>query len=620
MDNGAWTDLITNATMLTAEERDDPRPWLGELPGGSHDVAAYVHESTHHWCFNSRVGNALFTVAARADSNAQVYLLRRAASTWRDYSPELDAVGEALSDLVEERGGLGRNGRRLTAEDRVDAPWLILDDVLRFQVTIRLLRPLAEGLALFAEHDAVPRVNSRAGSHLAKDLAFYFKGGANLVKNDLIIEPFSTLAAAGGILRDARLSPYGLASKASLLAAPLSTSAQGYLPGYLAVKSMWWHLSSQDSRLATETDLVLAYLRSYFYDDPGLATVLLASPERDPLVSVDRVVDHLARRLADIERVTANDVALFEDSLVRFTQTGEPGTGDGILADPRCRERATPLFMETVQSLGEGPRQELLGERVVQATQDLLFRVWRRRPYLSVSSVPVTLRVRGDGAGAEVEWRGKPLFAVAASDLTPHAAAGSYDARLEILLATAMTGKDLLCRGAFVTAQGRLLSCTMNRQASADLRRTMLTHHQERNELVAAGGQLSGFANGVVAHMDGLKQFLDRTMRQTIPVADSLFRDTALWPSRDQASTEHCGELMSEDGLIPVLGSARLLNSLALLGLATGIDPDRSRVAEVFASRGFDLEWTLDQLDACWHTHGYPPRVTRSPELLLSLV
>lgn len=41
---------------------------------------------------------------------------------------------------------------------------------------------------------------------------------------------------------------------------------------------MWWHLSSQDSRLATETDLVLAYLRSYFYDDPGLATVLLTLP------------------------------------------------------------------------------------------------------------------------------------------------------------------------------------------------------------------------------------------------------------------------------------------------------------------------------------------------------
>ncbi|MGW0556017.1 hypothetical protein ACWDZ6_17705 [Streptomyces sp. NPDC002926] len=148
----------------------------------------------------------------------------------------------------------------------------------------------------------------------------------------------------------------------------------------------------------------------------------------------------------------------------------------------------------------------------------------------------------------------------------------------------------------------------------------MLTQHHEREELVAAGQQLSGFANAVVAHMEDLSQFLDRTMRQTASVADSLYRDTALWPSRDQASTEHCAALMVEDGLFPVLASVRLLNSLALLGLATSIDSDRSRVAEVFASRGLDLEWTLAQLDACWHTHGYPPQVMRSPKLLLSLV
>jgi regulatory LuxR family protein len=162
----------------------------------------------------------------------------------------------------------------------------------------------------------------------------------------------------------------------------------------------------------------------------GVDIVARSRRSSDPLVSANRIMDHLARRLADIERVTADDVASFEDSLVRYTQTGEPGTGDGILADLGDRERATPLFMETVQALGERPQRELLGEEMVRASRDTLFRVWNRRPYLTVSSVPVTLHVLEGGAGAEVEWRGDQLFVAAASDLTPHATSGSYDARL----------------------------------------------------------------------------------------------------------------------------------------------------------------------------------------------
>ncbi|MGX1239592.1 hypothetical protein RKD46_000696 [Streptomyces pseudovenezuelae] len=329
MDSGVWTDLISNATMLTTEERDDPRPWLGELPGGARHVAAYVHESTHHWCFNSIVGNALFALAARAESNAQMYLLRRIATPDRDHSAELDAVGEALGEVVEEQGGRGRAGTPLSDEENDVTPWLILDDVVRLHVTVRLLRPLAEGLALFAEHDAVPRLNSRVGSHLAKDLAFYFKGLTALPSGNLVIEPFATLAAAGNVLRETRLSPDGLASKASLLAQPLSSRAQGYLPGYLAVKSIWWHLSRQDTRLATETDLVLTYLRSYFYEDPELVALLLGPPQADPVVSANGIKDHLARRLADIELVTADDVTEFEDSVLQFVQSGIPETRQG---------------------------------------------------------------------------------------------------------------------------------------------------------------------------------------------------------------------------------------------------------------------------------------------------
>ncbi|MET9683365.1 hypothetical protein [Streptomyces coeruleorubidus] len=617
MDSGAWTDLISNATMLTTEERDDPRPWLGELPGGARHVAAYVHESTHHWCFNSIVGNALFALAARAESNAQVYLLRRVATPERDHSAELDAVGEALGAVVEEQGGRGRDGAPLSDEENDVTPWLILDDVVRLHVTVRLLRPLAEGLALFAEHDAVPRLNSRVGSHLAKDLAIYFKGVTALISGNLVIEPFATLAAAGDVLRETRLSPDGVASKASLLAQPLSSRAQGYLPGYLAVKSIWWQLSRQDARLATETDLVLTYLRSYFYEDPGLVALLLAPPQPDPVVSANRIKDHLARRLADIERVTADDVTTFEDSVLQFVQSGIPKPGRGILSDRDSSNRPIPLFLEVVRAQDEDDRRELLGENITNTMKRLLLRVWNRRSHLTVSSVPVTLRVLGWGTGAEVVWREELLYHADASDLTSHPAPGTYEARLEIILTTAMTGQDLMCRGAFVTVRGQVVSCTMNRSASDELRQKMLELHQEREELVTAGQRLSAFTDAVVDHTSGLKQLLDHIMRHTDEVTDLLYRETALWSTREPELRGDCARLMADQGLFPLLGDVTLLNSLALLGLATGLYTDRERVAEEFTARGLDLERTLEQLDARWDTHGYPPPVPRNAARLL---
>lgn len=617
MDSGAWTDLISNATMLTTEDRDDPRPWLGELPGGARHAAAYVHESTHHWCFTSIVGNALFALAARAESNATVYLLRRVATPDRDRSAELDAVGEALGAVVEEQGGRGRNGAPLSDEERDVIPWQILDDVVRLHVTVRLLRPLAEGLALFAEHDAVPRLNSRVGSHLAKDLAFYFRGMTELTSGNLVIEPFATLAAAAHVLRETRLSPDGLASKASLLAQPLSAEGQGYLPGYLAVKSMWWQLSQQDARLTTETDLVLTYLRSYFYEDPGLVALLLAPPQPDPVVSANRIKDHLARRLADIERVTADDIATFEDSVLQFVQSGIPRPGRGILTGLDSSNHPLSLFLEIVGAQDEDARRELLGETITHTTKGLLLRTWGRRSHLTVSSVPVTLRVLGWGTGAEVIWREELLYHADASDLTYHPAPGTYEARLEIILSTAMAGQDLMGRGAFVTVQGEVVACTMNRHASDELRQKMLDLHQEREDLVTAGKRLSAFTDVVVDHSLGLKQSLDHIMQHTDKVTDLLYRETALWPSREPELRENCARLMTKRGLFPLLGDVTLLNSLALLGLVTSLYTDRERVAEEFTARGLDLEWTLEQLDACWDTHGYPPPVPRTAARLL---
>ncbi|MFP3989470.1 hypothetical protein U9R90_18690 [Streptomyces sp. E11-3] len=580
-------------------------------------MSAYIHEWTHHWCFHSAVGNALVALAVRADGNAQVCLLRRVVSESAAESAELDVMARSFAELAEEFGGLGRRVPPLPPAELSEAEWAVLDAMVRFHIAVRLLRPLAEGLALFAEHDAVSRLQSRAASSLTWNLAFHFSDRRILATNDTVVEPFASMAAAASVLHDARLSPDGLAAKASLLASPLSAAGQGYLPGYLAIKSLWWHLCKQDSRLATETDLALTYLRAYFYDDPELVTLLLSPDHADPLVSARRIALRLQQRLIDFERITAGDIRAFEDHLISYGETGERNGTPGILADGASDLTAT-VVAEVLSSLHEGRLRELLGEKFSLAQHQILVRTLNRRPYLTVSHVPVETYTHGGGAGMDVSWQGQHLFTAPASDLQPGTRPGVRKARLEVLAAQTMSPEGSLGRGAFVTDGDRLLSFTMIEESDVRLREKMLEHYWERGALTAA--PLHAVADALVTASPELKIPFDHIMDQADQEADSLYRDTALWTARDHTAADRSAEVMREDGMLPLLGSVRLLNCLALLGLATGLHPLREQTADVFRAFGFDLDWTLNQLDSCWNTHGYPPRVGQSAPLLLSWV
>lgn len=78
----------------------------------------------HHWCFQSAVGSTLSLLYLRARRTALVISVQEEKST-----PASD------SDVVEDLG--------------------------RYELVVNLLRPLAEGLALFAEFDVVPQRSSK---------------------------------------------------------------------------------------------------------------------------------------------------------------------------------------------------------------------------------------------------------------------------------------------------------------------------------------------------------------------------------------------------------------------------------------------------------------------------
>ena len=62
------------------------------------------------------------------------------------------------------------------------------------------------------------------------------------------------------------------------------------------------------------------------------------------------------------------------------------------------------------------------------------------------------------------------------------------------------------------------------------------------------------------------------------------------------------------------------MKGLALLGLATSLNPEERFVEGVFERSGLSLSQTLDELEAAYGSHGYPPRVLRAQHTLFSTV
>jgi hypothetical protein len=160
LDAQAWTDLVSNITSLTpTTTEDDPRPWFGWGQADPGRLSVFLHEATHHWCFTSPVAFAIAGLTLRA---------------------RLGMV------------------QALNGERHRDLEMSIVHDLVRVNTAVALLRPLAEGLALFAEFDAVSRIWSKAVSPVLQSLFQFFvdpKRGAFLFQK---LPGEAALAAAIG--------------------------------------------------------------------------------------------------------------------------------------------------------------------------------------------------------------------------------------------------------------------------------------------------------------------------------------------------------------------------------------------------------------------------------------
>lgn len=604
----SWDDAgLSPVHRHTKVTGDDPRPWLTPVASGADRLLTFLHEATHNWCVNSAVVRAQLFVAGRAELNATAYLMLqdepdpadRAAPGGGSPGRALRLLGRAVRDLAgDPRPRLGSALPRV----RDQLGLRVHDDVVRLEVATELFRPLAEGLAGFAEYDAVSRFSSRAWSPLPVAVAWHFGGRERFDAQAErgYVEPFSTTMIASRLLHEARLSESAVAEKAALFRAPFRSAGGGQLPGYLAVKSMWRNLFRRDPRLYGESDLVLAYLRSFFFEDLDLAAELLAPPADNCVTTTNRLLSRFEARMGEFFAATPADLTAFEDAL----DSDDPVEAAGMRRTPTRHRAARRLIEERIDDLRSCTAARLSDFALHQAIDGLNSLMALRR-FVTVTSADVEVDERGT-----VSWQGHQVLTVAPGDLI-RPAAGPHT--LDVLLG--LSGDQELSRVAALSRGDELHSVTVlpgQPDTGGPLRESLSTAYAGRARRESLAHHLQFAADAVVAGDWGLRMNRDQARDHLRAVVDRLYHDTALRYSSGPEAMDRCGELMANHGLRPLLGSTETLRQAALLGLAASLNSYRDELEKQFQRRGLDLPALLTTLRRRWEEHGFPPRVHES--------
>ena len=198
-------------------------------------LSAFIHEATHHWCFRLPVGTAF------------------ALLKW-------DALAAARRHLERSRGADADATRAF-------------DMACRYDAFVEAQRPLAEGIALFAEFDVRP--SSEVTRHFMPLVAVSSLFGPRMrgASDDPIFRGREEQLLAM-VLEHVREQTETVERKTNLLVQPLDVERGGYLAGYLTVKTLWQSAMSLNPALG-DSELFLWYLVAWVYSDFGLVAHLL---------------------------------------------------------------------------------------------------------------------------------------------------------------------------------------------------------------------------------------------------------------------------------------------------------------------------------------------------------
>lgn len=219
------------------------------------------------------------------------------------------AVGISLSALAVSHTSL------VGAQFDEDKFGWVAKDAVRHALMERLLRPMLEGLALFAEFDAVSG-NVPVATWSMQTAALLF-GKDDM--NDAIVRREDGLAPLKRKLESLRLSAPMVRKKKELLSCSILDN-EGYLLGYLLIKVIWNDLVAR-APIWNHSDLFVAFLNDYFFNDFHLAELLVPMPSHGRGDDVEMFPHYLHNRLVLLSK---NFTSYVQDFLPWFHNRSNP--------------------------------------------------------------------------------------------------------------------------------------------------------------------------------------------------------------------------------------------------------------------------------------------------------
>jgi hypothetical protein len=539
----SWTDPVTNVTVLADVTLEDD---LGSLLEWGHApealLPAFLHEATHHWCFNTAVGNTLGILAGR---------VRTAAARW----------------IIQDR-----------RDDSLVRP--LVDRLNRVETALTLLRPLAEGLALFAEFDINSREGSRAFSVPLELASVFFARRvpqADSIPSDRWL---STLIVQA--LQPMRFGEQALRRKVSVLGQPLTCTGEAYLPGYLLVKQLWLNALSRVPRFLNETDLFIMYLHSYIYSDLGLVAELLDTTT-DEFRGSEAVANRMMRRLADFEDVTSADVESYEQVV---ESSGPAGLDSRLLQSAlRVSDADVARCDECVHSV----QDEVVATGQTELDDAMRFheyQIARRRELLYIGSWPADIEISGRRFrvlnGGRVVREGTADEGVERQSGQGLVDLFYWHAHRARVCALSIGGKlvarEYLAVQDFDDDEG-VLELAVERDETRE--RTLELDRMLEHVLDATGG-------------DVLRDQVRRSLARQI---DAAYLSAALGGTKlDRVPATALA--MRERGFFPLLRrERRAIEGFASLGLYASMMPQEVLMRGLLEARGIDLDATLGAVD-----------------------
>jgi hypothetical protein len=456
-------------------------------------------------------------------------------------------------------------------------------------------------MAMFAEFDNISRASSAQISPVLNALQYFFPRPLNIrMLEEITGTDFGKVPSMYPNLYAMRLDDALITKKASLLMMPSTPRRNAYTLGYLAIKSLWRTLSRADHRLLNEPDLFLIYIKSFIFDDWGMAATALA-PGMDDIRAAERMANYVNARLAAIDEVEARDISEFEEFALA-NPADRPRIVPGIRVPREVAEAGVELADGLAEALVEVAKAGSVEARLVSRA----VRVLRRRAYMHVCSTSVEI-LESDNTELAVSWQGNRLLTCSAQDAFDRFRPKTGPAVLDVVFSVGEGAA--LQSAAILSRNGAALACIPLRGRLAnETRKTVLEAFIQREALIEEEHAIKGRAD-IAVEQSWINVSVKHVRKQLDPIVAEMYRDVSLKFAASYEAIDFAYAHMQVDGLMYFFPTVRELRSAALLGLASSISPSKAVLRKIFAANRLDLDETLAAFKRLYIDHGYPPEL-----------